>query len=804
MTNGHRFQMDNSLNRKSVISDSFLWVSASMLALSASPVVAQTRSDKPPVPSDDSAPQPETSAIIVPTAPVQPNLSPIAQPVIFTNPILGDAPAPPAPDGASEDVQIGFAADNLFFDTETDIVTADGQVEMNREAIRLRADRVVWNRKSGQVVAEGNVALRNPEGDMAYGDRIELADTLREGVIDNMLVVLENGGRMAAAQGQRFDNGNMQLTDAAYSPCSVTNADGCPKNPSWQIRAVRVTYDKVTDKVRYHGARLELFGLPLIPLPGLSHLGSNDAGSGILVPDIRIDRTNGLEIAVPYYWRIASDRDLTITPHVYTNAAPMLAAEGRALTDIGSFRIHGYGTYGTLLPLNDDPDIAISKSRFRGYLESTGRFQFDPQWSLSYSGRIATDRTFMRRYDISRDDRMRSTFNLERIGSSSYLSISGWATQTLRANDSQGQQPIALPLIDYRHRLDTPVLGGQVELQLNTLSIVRTSGQDTQRAFAGARWDWRGMTGLGQEITFTALLRGDLYHTDQNELTLVEDYRGQSGFQARAIGAVAADMRWPFVGEIFGGTQTLTPRIQIVATPDIRNVDIPNEDARAFDLEDNNLFSINRFNGYDRFEDGARITYGLEWNFTRPGLSVASVVGQSHRLSNKKTLFPEGTGLTDRTSDIVGRTTVAYKDFLRLTHRFRLDKDDLAVRRNELDVSVGNRETYATIGYARLDRDITLLGEDLQDREELRAGGRVAFANHWSIFGATIVDLTSTKEDPSSTFDGFEPIRHRLGVAYDDDCLSIAFTWRRDYVKFGDAKGGNGFSFRIALRNLGF
>src|SRR3546814_2796352 len=76
-------------------------------------------------------------------------------------------------------------------------------------------------------------------------------------------------------------------------------------------------------------------------------------------------------------------------------------------------------------------------------------------------------------------------------------------------------------------------------------------------------------------------------------------------------------MRWPFVGEFMGGTQTLTPRVQIVATPPIENLDIPNEDARAFDLEDGNLFAINRFNGYDRFEDGARVTYGFEWNYSR-------------------------------------------------------------------------------------------------------------------------------------------------------------------------------------------
>ena len=204
-------------------------------------------------------------------------------------------------------------------------------------------------------------------------------------------------------------------------------------------------YDREKNKIRYKGARVEIFGLPLIPLPGLSHPANREAGSGILVPEIRLDRSNGFEVAVPYYLRLAPDRDVTITPHLYTDAAPMLEGEFRALTDIGSFRINGYATYGSLVPLvGEDPD---RQKRFRGYLESAGRFQFDPRWSLSYSGRIATDRTFMRRYDISRDDRLRSTFELERIGGNSYLSIAGWATQTLRVNDVQGQQPIALPIM---------------------------------------------------------------------------------------------------------------------------------------------------------------------------------------------------------------------------------------------------------------------------------------------------------------------------------------------------------------------
>jgi LPS-assembly protein len=312
------------------------------------------------------------------------------------------------------------------------------------------------------------------------------------------------------------------------------------------------------------------------------------------------------------------------------------------------------------------------------------------------------------------------------------------------------------------------------------------------------------MTPLGQEFTLTALARGDVYHSDENLLTAVPSYRGKSGWQGRGIAAVAADVRWPLIGSIFGGSQILTPRLQIVATPPISNLSVPNEDSRAFELEDSNLFAINRFPGYDRFEDGARATYGIEWQFNRPGLSVNSIIGQSYRLTRKLSLFPDGTGLTDRTSDYVGRTTVAFRDSVRLTHRFRLDKDNLTVRRNEIDALFGNRKTYALIGYLRLNRDITSLALDLQDREEVRVGGRIGLARNWSIFGSAIVDLSGRASDPVNLPDGFEPVRHRLGIAYEDECVTFGLTWRRDYEDTGDAKRGNSYLLRLSFRNLGF
>jgi LPS-assembly protein len=701
---------------------------------------------------------------------------------------------------AEEADNIAFSSDVIDYDSLIDVVTAKGNVIVSREGYTLRADTVVWKRKSGEVTANGNIRSIGPRGDVAYGDSIVLTDTLKDGVVENLLLVLKDGSRLAANRGTRTD-GRLTLEQAAYTPCKVERADGCPKDPSWQVKAAKVVYDPDKRRVKYTGARIELFGLPVIPLPGLSHPAETEAGSGFLVPNLRFSRNNGVEIEQGYYWRMSQNRDLTVSAHLFSSVAPMAHAQFRAIEDKGAFQVSGYATYSNRV--STAAGTTTGANAFRGYLDGSGRFQLSPNWSVSGSLRVASDRTFLRRYDISRDDRLRSTFAVERIDADSYFSFAGWATQTLRTGDRQGLAPIALPEVDYRLRLKNPVLGGTVQVQANTLMIGRTSGQDTRRAFGLARWDSRSITGLGQEVTLTALARGDVYHSDENASTLTAIYRGESGWQSRGTVTAAADMRWPLIGKAFGNaTQVVTPRLQLIGTKTTGNLKVPNEDSRAVDLEDSNLFALNRFPGYDRIENNFRLTYGLDWSIRGSKVAADFNIGQSFRLTNQSVIFPDGTGLSDKVSDVVGRSEVRFKDFVKLTHKFRLDKDSFAIRRNEIDATVGSRSTYIQVGYLKLNRDINTV-EDLSDREELRLAGRVRVARYWSVFGSTIVDLTSGNEDPSSTSDGFDPIRHRLGVAYDDDCLSIAVTWRRDYQPTGDARRGNTFLFRLAFRNLG-
>ncbi|RYD64445.1 MAG: LPS-assembly protein LptD, partial [Sphingomonadales bacterium] len=337
-----------------------------------------------------------------------------------------ETPPPLATASSDSPDEIQFNADQLDYDYEAEIVTASGEVRLYRGSDRLRADRVVWNRNTGQVVAEGNIVIVNPEGDAAYGDKIELTDTLKDGVVENMLVVLDAGGRIAARRGVR-EGGIITVENAAYTPCSVTDTSNCPKEPSWKITADRVVYNPEQRRIRYTGARVSVFGIASIPLPAFSHPVGGVSDDGFLMPDIRYSRTNGLQFALPYFFSMAPNRDLTVTPRIYTGVLPMMQADYRELNSHGAFKVSAYGTYSRR---SDDLTVPItpatSKNDFRGYLDAVGRFQLDPNWSASASFRLTSDRTFLRRYDISRDDRLRNNVRIERIDPDSYFSINAW------------------------------------------------------------------------------------------------------------------------------------------------------------------------------------------------------------------------------------------------------------------------------------------------------------------------------------------------------------------------------------------
>ena len=141
--------------------------------------------------------------------------------------IKGDAPPP----GAERD--IGFEADTIEYDSDADTVIASGNVVLRDGDRSVRADEVRWDRPAGQIQASGNVRFVDADGNQLYASELELTDKFETGALSDLLLVLREGGRLAAESGERTDDGRIALVRGAYSGCAVTTPEGCPKRPSW-------------------------------------------------------------------------------------------------------------------------------------------------------------------------------------------------------------------------------------------------------------------------------------------------------------------------------------------------------------------------------------------------------------------------------------------------------------------------------------------------------------------------------------------------------------------------------------------
>jgi LPS-assembly protein len=703
-----------------------------------------------------------------------------------------------APPQAPQDV-IEFEANQLDYNEKEDVVTARGQVVALRDGQRLDADEVIWNRKTGLVEARGNVRLTDKDGNSVQVDKVELTESLRDGAIENMLLILEDGSRLAARNGRKLGDVT-EVERAVYSPCIVCTESG-EERPLWRMKAVKVVRDAKAKRIRYRDATFEFLGVPVAYTPYISHADpSVPKASGLLVPGFKHSRALGVSVELPYFINLGPSRDLLLSPIFFTDERPVLGAEYRQFFGLGPVTVGGSVTVAPIRRerISGGGITQTEDDSIRGHFYVRGRFDHSPQWRSTFDSRWTTDDTYMRRYDVSDDDRLRSVYRLERFGARDYLQIETRAFQGLRVGDAFGRAPIVLPGIDYRWLSAPGWHGSRFRVRANALSIVRTAdreddgdleSRDLQRGSLTAGWELPYLNGLGQQWLATAVLRGDVYHSQGqdtgNPLVDVE------GTRARILPQAALEMRWPLQSGALGGRQTLTPILQVVASGRIGNRRVPIEDSLSYDLDDLNVFDLNRFPGLDGWENGVRLAYGGEWGWDIGRFDIQARLGQSYRMSNERGVFFDGTGLTGNFSDIVGRTSVTFAERFDLIHRFRVDKNNLSVRRNEIDAVFRAKRFSLGLGYTKLNRDIAAL--ELEDREEARLNGRYQLSRYWSVVGSTILDLTND----------VDPIRHRVGVVYEDECFRFGLTYRRNFTSDRDFRRGTTILLQFSLKNLG-
>ncbi len=671
-----------------------------------------------------------------------------------------------------------FKADRVDHERDLGIVTARGNVEIVHGERILHADTVSYNQKENIVTATGNVALMEGTGDVIFADHAELTGDLKDGVVENIRVLLSDNSRIAATGGRHLGGNVTEMQKAVYSPCRTCIGD----KPLWQVKAARIRHDKKARQVEYQDAFLELAGVPVFYTPYFSHPDPTvKRQSGFLPPNAGNDSNLGFVIETPYFWAISPDKDATFRPILTTDEGPVLAGEYRQRFANGEFQAELSGTIGSGI---DDGNTE------RGHLFSKSRFDLDSTWRTGADIALTSDDTYLSRYGFDSRDTLTNHLFIEGFRGASYATARAYHWRGLRTEDSPGNTPIVVPTIDFNGVSDPGIAGGRWVVDGNALVLQRTGGTDSRRLSMRTGWELPHVARTGEIYNLYVDLQTDAYWTNSVQVPGRPAGDLSSGFSGRIFPRVGLDWRFPFARTSGPMTQVIEPVAGFMVAPNGGNPSsISNEDSQDLEFDDTNLLSRNKFTGLDRVEGGKRAYYGLKMAvYGTTGYSSA-FIGQSYRLRKDDT-FDERSGLADHFSDVVGRVNIQPATPINIQYRFRLNKDDFSPSRNELSASVGPPAFNVKVNYGFFDESSG--SGEFSNREEIDLGFTSRVTPEWKIGASTLRDLETS-----------ESLRHQFFIEYVCDCFTARADFRRTFTQDRDVQPSDSIFIRLIFKTLG-
>jgi LPS-assembly protein len=689
---------------------------------------------------------------------------------------------------------VDLTADSLSHDEDSQIITATGNVELIQGRRILRADQIRYDLQNDKAMATGNVVLTEANGDVFFAEEVELENEMQKGFVTGFQAYLAEGGRFTAKEGERQRAGRLiVMKDATYTPCECDeSANG---SPAWQIRASEMSHDLDTNHISYKNARFELFGVPLLYTPYMSHPdGKVKRKSGLLTPQVAFDSELGLTVIENYYIDLAPHKDMTVGAMLTSEELPVLLGQYRHRFNDASLTVEGSTTYSGYTDSVAGEDIE-TEDKFRGHVKADALWNINNKWRAGANVNLTTDDQYLRQYDFASDDVLENELYVERFSGRDYAVARALAFQDIRIREEQTDQPNILPEVEASF-LGEPggVLGGRWQVDLSALGLQRDSGQDVTRAIAEANWQNRVVTNFGLVNTLDLSVRGDMYRSNDRDVATAGSGRSKDGTEVRTFTQAHLVSALPMVKPLRKSQIVVQPMAALTLAPDVDEADddIPNEDSQDVQLDASNLFNESRFPGMDRIEDRSRVTYGVQTGvYGYEGSELTAFLGQSHRFDESGNPFPKGSGLSRQDSDFVGQISGRYKDRYGADYRMQLGSDDFSSRRHELDA-------YAN--WDRLDVAMRYLfakaleGTDISDsREQIEGAAGLFVTDKWRLRGGALYDL------------GVDPgLRQaEIGIDYFGCCLSFSIGAERNLTTDASGDSGTEIMFRLGLKGLG-
>ncbi|QUJ67797.1 LPS assembly protein LptD [Photobacterium sp. GJ3] len=300
-------------------------------------------------------------------------------------------------------------------------VTYSGDVVIRQSNRTVAADIATMNQRKNTVSAEGNVYFHDGTIEV-YADNMHNNLDTDDAEINNAVYSLTcEAGRGEATKIEKEGMTYYRLRNGTYTTCP-------PGDKSWQFTATSIEREADSPFADLYNARFEVLDVPVFYMPYLRVPVGDERLTGFLYPTVSYGSRDGFELETPFYWNIAPNYDLTLTPKYMSNRGVQLKSHFRYLTEFGQG-----GLKGEYLP--DDSAASDNDPRWAFNWSHSGTY--DENWIFHVDYSKVSDVTYFS--DVDSDIGRREDNNLLQTGEVSYRDYN-WDS-TLRVRNFQPLTP---------------------------------------------------------------------------------------------------------------------------------------------------------------------------------------------------------------------------------------------------------------------------------------------------------------------------------------------------------------------------
>ncbi|RYV00620.1 LPS assembly protein LptD [Shewanella sp. OPT22] len=472
-----------------------------------------------------------------------------------------------------------------------------GGVTFNQGDRHIYADEATVNDETQQLSAKGNLTFEDPQITI-------VADSLDAEIKNNSASMkgtkywLKGQQVHGAAKGLEITPDN----DLILSESSFTT---CPEgHESWKLEADEIKIDSSEEWGAIYNARLKIGGVPVLYVPYMTVPVSDKRKSGLLFPKFSTSTVNGVEVALPIYWNISPNYDLTYTPDYMSNRGLFNKVEFRYLTNNQQ---NGQLNF-EYLPTDDE--ISGSPNRYLYHWNHQGKL--NENWRVLANFTDVSDNNYFT--DLDSDIRQDNDNQLLRVGELNYLSHDwdfGLKVQDIKVLGLAEKPFQVMPQLTATYRL--PELYDNIDFSMYS-EVTNFAHQDDNHNTA---------TRLHVEPTLTLPFYGPagsasaefkLYQTNYWQEDNAIDSQLKSSV-SRTIPSVRLNAKVNFdrALSLFSEQyrQTLEPQVQYLYVGYEEQSDIGLYDTAQLQEDYYGLFRDRRFSGLDRISDANQVTLGL-------------------------------------------------------------------------------------------------------------------------------------------------------------------------------------------------